>query len=467
MDEALKRFKIIELYLSKEQSLTSIAVENNLNLRTLQRWVLQYTQFGIDGLMRKRRADKGSHHKINAELKSLIEGLALHKQKMSIVTMTRKINEYCAKNNLPPIDYHMVRKLIKNIPDDMMLLAKQGDKAYADTYELIMRRESQYPNEIWQADHTMLNIDIIGAKGQKVRPWLTVIMDDFSRAIAGYCLFIGAPSALQTALALRQAIWYKQDEKWPICGIPETLYTDHGSDFTSTHIEYLCIDLKIQLIHSTVGKPRGRGKIERFFSSLEQQLLEPLKWNNKSLALSELEALIHEFIVHHYHYSIHGTTNEMPVTLWNQAQFIPHMPESLEKLNLLFLSSNKTRMVQRDGIQFAGLRYFHQNLAAYVGESVVIRYDPKDLAEVWVYHDDKLVCKAICEKLQDETISFEDLKKVRVNRKKALKKEIKSKTSLAEQLLLENAKGDTVKNNADDRRPNTSKQRKFKLYENE
>lgn len=66
----------------------------------------------------------------------------------------------------------------------------------------------------------------------------------------------------------------------------------HGTDFTSTHIDYVCADLKIQLIHSIVGKPKGRGKVERFFLSLEQKLIEQLKMNNKTYQLSELEELI-------------------------------------------------------------------------------------------------------------------------------------------------------------------------------
>ena len=34
-------------------------------------------------------------------------------------------------------------------------------------------------------------------------------------------------------LALRQAIWHKTDPAWPMCGLPDVLYVDHGSDFTS------------------------------------------------------------------------------------------------------------------------------------------------------------------------------------------------------------------------------------------
>lgn len=38
--------------------------------------------------------------------------------------------------------------------------------------------------------------------GQPARPWLTVILDDRSRALAGCTVSLDAPSALQTALAL-------------------------------------------------------------------------------------------------------------------------------------------------------------------------------------------------------------------------------------------------------------------------
>jgi hypothetical protein len=43
---------------------------------------------------------------------------------------------------------------------------------------------------------------------------------DDSRAMAGYFLTFEAPSALNTSLALRQAIWRKDDARWHICGVP-------------------------------------------------------------------------------------------------------------------------------------------------------------------------------------------------------------------------------------------------------
>jgi transposase InsO family protein len=49
--------------------------------------------------------------------------------------------------------------------------------------------------------------------------------------------------------------------KPPIQWNYKILYIDHGSDFTSRHIEQVAVDLKIRLIFSMAGKPRGRGKI--------------------------------------------------------------------------------------------------------------------------------------------------------------------------------------------------------------
>jgi len=68
-----------------------------------------------------------------------------------------------------------------------------------------------------------------------VRPWLTIVIDGYSRAIAGCYFGFDAPSSMRTSLALRQGIWRKGHPHWRICGVPDILYTDNGADFTSKH----------------------------------------------------------------------------------------------------------------------------------------------------------------------------------------------------------------------------------------
>jgi putative transposase len=50
----------------------------------------------------------------------------------------------------------------------------------------VYRREADGPNAIWQADHTPLDILLVCPDGKAAKPWLTVVFDDYSRAVAGY-----------------------------------------------------------------------------------------------------------------------------------------------------------------------------------------------------------------------------------------------------------------------------------------
>src|SRR5207247_9101748 len=115
-----------------------------------------------------------------------------------------------------------------------------------------------------------LDVWSLAARERPALPWLTVIRDDHSRAVAGFRVDFEAPSMLRTALTLRQAIWSKGDPHWQVCGIPDVFYIDNGADFTSRHLEQVAADLKMQLVFSRPGEPRGRGRIERFFGTVHQ-----------------------------------------------------------------------------------------------------------------------------------------------------------------------------------------------------
>jgi hypothetical protein len=64
-------------------------------------------------------------------------------------------------------------------------LAHDGAARYCERYGLVYRREAERPNDVWQADHTQLDVLPVDQAGKRPRPWLTVILDDHSRAVAG------------------------------------------------------------------------------------------------------------------------------------------------------------------------------------------------------------------------------------------------------------------------------------------
>jgi putative transposase len=477
LKDSYTKYKIIQPFLDESSSLKSVSISQDIPLRTLQRWCKLYKEQGFPGLEQQQRSDKGKYRHVSQKLLHFIEGLALKRPKLSIAAICDKANELAKILNAPNISYNTVTKIINNLPKSMIVLAQEGDKVYEETFDLLYKHEAKSSNETWQADHTLLDIYLIDISGKQVRPWLTIIIDDYSRAIAGYYLFLDAPSALQTALAFRQAIWTKNEAEWQICGIPERLYTDHGSDFTSKHIEMVCADLKIQLIFSNVGKPRGRGKIERFFNTVNQKLLCRLpgyitknyQIDTKSLlTLAQFEIQLKTFLLKHYNQESHSETKEPPIDRWSSKGFLPQLPESLEKLDLLLLAVAKPRKVHQDGIYFQNLRYIDPVLAAYVGESIVIRYDPRDVAEIRVFYQNKFLCRAICQELAGEVISLKDITRARNQRKKELKEVIAKRRSLVDQLL-NNQSTVTDESNSPttERAIVITKVKKLKLYDND
>ena len=434
---ALSRFNIIRPYIEDDVPLALIARERGIGVETARSWVNKYRQNGLAGLARRRRSDR-ARRRFSTALQKAVEGLALKRPRLSAAAIHRKVALAAGRLGEKAPSYSAVYDVLRGLDPALLALAHEGARSYGEAFDLIHRTEAKTPNAIWQADHTLLDI-LIDDCGQPRKPWLTIILDDYSRAVAGYSLSFSAPSALQTALALRQSIWRKTVAGWSVCGIPDILYTDHGSDFTSRHLEQVAADLKIRLIFSAVARPRGRGKIERFFRSLGQVHLctlpgyAPAGHSAKAaLTLADLGREIETYLVRDYHTKPHSATGLAPQARWDAGGFLPRMPESLHQLDLLLLSVAKLRRVRQDGIHFMGFRYIAPALAAYVGEDVVLRYDPRDMAELRVFLDDKFLGRAICQELAGETVPLREIVRARKNRRHELRQLIEDRRRAAD-----------------------------------
>ncbi len=218
---ALERFELLRAHIEDGRPLAAIARETRLSYRMLQYWLERYRTSGLAALARKPRTDRGRRRKLSAALQEAIEGLALQKPPLPISVLCNRAQLLAESLGEEPPSYDLVYDVISNLPADLVTLAHRGAKAYSDSFELVYRREAGAPNAIWQADHSPLDIELVQSELDPKRtgkPWLTIILDDYSRAVAGYFLSFEAPSTLNTALALRQAIWRKEDARWKVCG---------------------------------------------------------------------------------------------------------------------------------------------------------------------------------------------------------------------------------------------------------
>lgn len=410
--------------------------ESGVSIRTARRWIQAFRKDGLVGLVRSRRVDFESS-KTPKSVRELVEGLALSLPRHSKASIHRRAMKFAEELGLKPPSYTTIRAIISRLGLPLRHLAHEGKKSFMDKYDLVYRRTATRPNEIWQADHTALDILLVDPKERPTRPWLTVVLDDHSRAVCGYLIGFDAPCAINTALTLHQAIWRKAEPGWNVCGIPDKFYTDHGSDFTSQHMEQVSADIRMQLIFSTVAVPRGRGKMERFFGSVNQLFLSDLPGYTggggvveAAMSLAQLDQLFRHWLLNDYHTKSHGETGQAPQNHWEKSGFLPRMPESLAQLDLLLLTVARPRTIHPDGVHFQGFRYMSATLAAYVREPVTIRYDPRDLAQIRVFHEEKFLCIATCGELSGTTTSLKDITRARNQQRRELTKLIKDKRSV-------------------------------------
>ena len=93
----------------------------------------------------------------------------------------------------PEPSYDTVYGVVRRLDSALDQPGPRGPKVYADRFDLLYRREASRPNEMWQADHTPLDLWVLDESAARAT-WLTIILDDYSRAVAGYRSVCTPPS---------------------------------------------------------------------------------------------------------------------------------------------------------------------------------------------------------------------------------------------------------------------------------
>ena len=172
--------------------------------------------------------------------------------------------------------------------------------------------------------------------------------------------------------------------------------------------------------------------MERLFGALNTELLPELPGylvrgkpaTPPRLSLPELDPAIGRYIAGIYHVREHRETRTARLAAWIGDGWLPRMPASLEDLDLLLVMVAKTPRRAPRRHPLPGLRYLAPTLAAYVREPVTIRYDPRDIAEIRVFHRNRFLCRAISPDHAAETITLQDIQAARSAHRRALRGQI-------------------------------------------
>ena len=114
---AASRYRVLQPHLEQDRTLRSVANEAGVSFRTLQRWVAQYRRAGLVGLVRKGREDAGGRRKLSPTLQVVVEGLALERPRLPIVSIHRRISAFARWMGEEPPSYWVVRDLVQHLPE--------------------------------------------------------------------------------------------------------------------------------------------------------------------------------------------------------------------------------------------------------------------------------------------------------------------------------------------------------------
>lgn len=273
--------------------------------RTIQTWWSRYQKHGITEMQNKPRSDRGTFRKVSPE--AVLEAVqsvlpSFHQKAFKVSTIYR----CCIERGL------LRREQVA--PNTFRRLVREFEMLKSDS-ELKPRLAfaKEFANQMWQAD-TLIGPYVDTPQG-KVQAKLIAFIDDASRVVAHGEFFL--LENVDTLIRAFRTALYKR-------GIPEMLYVDNGSIYSSKEIQLICSRLGCLLSHTPMRDGAAKGKIERFFRGVRDRFL------CRTLDLSSVEALNRQFIhwlEEDYNSQPHASLGMKPIDRFglnlNRIRFLP------------------------------------------------------------------------------------------------------------------------------------------------
>lgn len=413
------------------------------SVRTVQRLVKKYQEQGLSAITEPERSDKGEY-RIDEKWQEFI--VKTYKEgnkggrKMTPAQVAIRVQVEAEKSGLQRYPSHMtVYRVLNPIIERKEQKQKVRNIGWRGSRVSHKTRSGQTlepnnSNHTWQCDHTKLDVMLVDQYGEPLsRPWLTKITDSYSRCIMGIHVGFDAPSSFVVALAMRNAMLtkqygseYKLHCEWGTFGVPENLFTDGGKDFRSEHLKQIGFQLGFEC--HLRDRPSEGGIEERSFGTINTDFLAGLYGylgsniqerpenaeKEACITLRELQLLLVRYIVDNYNQRLDNRSGQTRFQRWEGG--LAALPSVIEErlLDVCLMKKTRRRIHKGGYVTFENITYRGEYLSAYAGESVILRFDPRDISSIFVYRQDSgkevLLSQAHASDLENEQISLEEAK---------------------------------------------------------
>ena len=342
-----------------------------------------------------------------------IEQRFLSRPRATVTLVAEEVQRQCRAAGLKPVSRKAIDLRIASLDPRLVTSRRHGSKAARTAFGPVGGHYNvSAPLDVMQIDHTRLDA-IVVAEGSRTplgRPWITLAIDVATRIVMGMFISFDAPSITSVCLALTHAClpknrWLAErniDVEWNQWGIPGTLHMDNSREFHSQSVRRGCDEYGIKKKFRPIARPHFGGHIERLIGTLmgRVHLLpgttsssiaargEDDPKHTATMTIAELESWVALEIAGRYHRNSHRSLGISPLAAWEAAVgkgLSPSLPSDARSFMINFLPL-QTRILQKDGIHLFNIRYWSERLPllAKAHDSVIVRFDPRNLARIFV-----------------------------------------------------------------------------------
>ena len=288
LEQANQRFHSVIAYLQGRES-----GYQDINERTLRRWVKQYRRAeenygcGYIGLLPKTRQRGNRLPKAPSESRELLDKfIAEHfetPRQAKAASVYRAYQRTCQERSLTPLSRSTFYQRLKKRRSSKQIKKRQGAKVAYDQqpwhWELTSTtpRHGDHPLSIVHLDHTQLDLELRSETSGRLlgRPWLTLLIDAYSRRILAVYLSFDPPSYRACMMALRICVQR-------FGRFPAAVVVDGGKEFHSLYFDTLLARYHCIKKTRPVSSPRFGSVIERLFGTTNTQFVYNLFGNTQA-----------------------------------------------------------------------------------------------------------------------------------------------------------------------------------------
>jgi putative transposase len=291
LQRATERLQAVELLLTEQ------IPETRYSARTLRRYKRRYLEAktkwgnGFLGLLddNHKKGNHVSHLTVEAQtqIEQFITGSYETFKQKSVLCVYGEYVLACQEQGIQTVSYQTFSQKVKERPRAEQVLKRQGKRAAYQTgpqnwwLSYDTPQHGDFPWQYTHIDHTLLNLEMVCARtGRNLgRPWLSVLLDAFSRRILALYISFDPPSYRACMSVLVECVHRHQR-------LPQHIIVDNGPEFRSTYFETILAHYQITKLSRPPAEPRTGSLIERLFRTSETEFVHNLRGNTQMMKLA-------------------------------------------------------------------------------------------------------------------------------------------------------------------------------------